>query len=59
MGLHMRIRNEHPADVEQICRIHYAAFTNHPVPNPGAEPTEHLISSLKNSPFLDVTPKDC
>lgn len=39
----MRIRCEEKRDCAAISRVQYAAFTNHPVHPPGAEPTEHRI----------------
>jgi len=39
----MVIRDERSEDASRIALIHYAAFKNHPVHPPGAEPVEHLI----------------
>jgi putative acetyltransferase len=41
--LSIRIRPEESWECEAISRIEYAAFLNHPMHPPGAEPTEHLI----------------
>lgn len=39
----MLIRKEEPHDIEVISRVEYAAFKGHPMHEPGAEPTEHLV----------------
>jgi putative acetyltransferase len=39
----MILRHEHAGDAARITEIQYAAFKNHPLRAPGAEPTEHLI----------------
>lgn len=39
----MILRNERPSDVTRITAIQYAAFKDHPLHAPGAEPTEQLI----------------
>lgn len=39
----MILRNERPSDVARITAIQYAAFKDHPLHPPGAEPTEHRI----------------
>ncbi|NMC49993.1 MAG: N-acetyltransferase, partial [Desulfovibrio sp.] len=49
----MRIRDERPDDMSRISRIHYTAFTRHPVHAPGAEPFEHhIVERLRASGAL-------
>ncbi len=43
MRMSIRIRPEETWDREAISQLQYAAFLNHPVHPPGAEPTEHRI----------------
>ncbi len=52
----MRIRDERPDDISRISRIHYAAFTGHPVHAPGAEPFEHrIVERLRASGALTLS----
>ncbi len=52
----MRIRDERPDDVSRISRIHYAAFTGHPVHAPDAEPFEHhIVERLRASGALTLS----
>ncbi len=39
----MRIRTEKNTDNEAISKVQYAAFKDHPMHQPGAEPVEHII----------------
>ena len=52
----MRIRPEEKSDCEAISRLQYAAFLNHPVHQPGTEPTEHrIVERLRAAGGLELS----
>ncbi len=52
----MLIRDERPDDASRITQIQYAAFTNHPLNPPGAEPVEHrIVEGLRASGALTLS----
>lgn len=52
----MNIRAEIHSDIEQIEKLVYRAFENHPHHAPGAQPTEHLIvNKLRQAEALSLS----
>lgn len=52
----MILRDERAGDVARITDIQYAAFKNHPLHAPGAEPTEHrIVERLRASGDLTLS----
>lgn len=52
----MNIRIEQPGDTGRITEIHYAAFKDHPMHVPGAEPTEQrIVEVLRESNALSLS----